>query len=185
MEKIVRKVTLTGIKPIMFDRFPGSIAKGQELKPLEKFNFGKDGKTIVIPEINIKSFLSSQNSESAAKRVIGRGWNSVAKAALSFVEISPEEIPLMKNGNVLTSDSKDIQIMHHVARVKKGSLVIPQPKERPVISLPWSVSFEITLFQNKDLSEKTLRLLFEEGGLCIGLGTFRGVFGKFEVTEWK
>jgi hypothetical protein len=27
--------------------------------------------------------------------------------------------------------------------------------------------------------------LFIRGGLAIGLGTFRGVFGKFKVSEWK
>lgn len=185
MEKIVREVTLTGIRPIMFDRFPGSISKGQELKPIDKLNTAEDGETVIIPAMNIISFLSSQNSESAAKRVIGRGWNAIAKAALSFVEVSPEEIPIRKNGSIITTKSDSISIHHAIARVKKGVLSIPQVKERPTISNPWEISFNLTLYTNKDLSEKTLRNLFEEGGLCIGLGTFRGVFGKFEVTKWK
>jgi len=41
------------------------------------------------------------------------------------------------------------------------------------------------LFENKDLTENILRQLFDIGGVAIGIGTFRGVYGKFIVEEWK
>lgn len=40
------------------------------------------------------------------------------------------------------------------------------------------------LVRRYDLNSKLLKDLFEIGGVAIGLGTFRGVFGKFKVTKW-
>jgi len=183
METTTRQVTLTGIRQIMFDRFPGSMKAGEALAPMDKLY--TEGQAIVLPAVNILSFLSSQNTESAPQRVIGRGWKAVAKAALSFVDIDPFLIPITREGQGLTIENAGVTIHNSVARIKKGALSIPSVKERPVIGLPWEVSFKITLFKNPDLNEPILRRLFEEGGLSIGLGTFRGVFGKFEVTKWK
>jgi hypothetical protein len=183
MEKITRQVTLTGIRPIMFDRFPGSMKAGEALAPIDKLYMVDQ--TIVLPAVNILSFLSSQNTESAPQRVIGRGWKAVAKAALSFIDIDPLYIPITREGNEMTIESSGVVIHNSVARIKKGALSIPSVKERPLIGLPWEVSFKITLFKNPDLNEPILRRLFDEGGLSIGLGTFRGVFGKFEITKWE
>lgn len=183
MEKITRQVTITGIRPIMFDRFPGSMKSGEALAPMDKL-YIQEGK-IVFPAVNILSFLSSQNTESAPQRVIGRGWKAVAKAALSFVDIEPLYIPFTRDGEELTIDNAGVTIHNSVARVKKGALSIPSVKERPIIANPWELKFHITLFKNPDLNEPILRRLFEEGGLSIGFGTFRGVFGKFLVSEWK
>jgi hypothetical protein len=155
-----------------------------QLAPADKvYRSSKSPKNLILPSVNIQSFLSSQNTESAPQRVIGRGWKTIAKAALTFVDIEPFEIEIMRNGVNATID--DIVIDHRKAIVKKGQLSIPSDKERPVLSPPWSISFVLTLYKNPDLNENVLRKLFDEGGIQIGLGTFRGSFGKFEVTEWN
>lgn len=176
-------VTLLGVRPIMFDRYGGD--NKTVLAATEKVYLGTDGKTLIMPSINILSFLSAQNRESATQRVIGRGWKTVAKSALSFAEINPIEIPFTRNGETLTMDNAGIRIMKHVAIVMKGKLAIPNPKERPVLDLPWELSFDIVLYRNDDLNAVTLRKIFEGGGRCIGLGSFRGVFGKFIVQKWN
>jgi len=182
MEKITRKVTLTGIRPIMFDRYSGSIK--ETLAPQDKVYLSSmNPKNLILPSVNIQSFLSAQNTESAPQRVIGRGWKNVAKAALTFVEIEPLEIEILRDGVPATVN--DIEIDYRKAIIKKGQLAIPSNKERPVLQLPWSISFEITLYKNPDLNENILKRLFEDGGIQIGLGTFRGMFGKFEITQWK
>jgi hypothetical protein len=89
----------------------------------------------------------------------------------------------MHDGSPATID--DIVIDHRKAIIKKGQLSIPSDKERPVLDVPWSVSFKLTLYKNPDLNENILKRLFEDGGIQIGLGTFRGSFGKFEVTKWQ
>jgi len=54
-----------------------------------------------------------------------------------------------------------------------------------MLDLPWELRFKIILLETPELNEVRLKELFERGGLAIGLGTFRGVFGKFKVTKWE
>ena len=184
MKTITRQVTLQGIRPIMFDRFVSM--NNQEIPPEQKFYLAADGKSLVLPAANISSFLSADLTESATKRVIGKKWRGVAKAALSFVDIDPIEIPLLRDGEQLTLENSDFQIDRRVARVKKtGGLIVPSEKIRPVLMTPWELNFTISLFENPELNEMTLRRIFEEGGISVGLGTFRGVFGKFKITKWE
>jgi len=53
-----------------------------------------------------------------------------------------------------------------------------------VIPLPWSIEFKFTLWPTREIQEQEIINLFEEGGRALGLGTFRGVFGKFIVDRW-
>ena len=183
MKTITRQVTLEGIRPIMFDRY---VSMKGDIPIEQKFYLAADGKTLVLPAANISSFLSADLTESATKRVMGRKWRAIAKAALSFVDIEPMEIPFTRNGEPLTLDNSGYVVDFRVARTKKsGGLIVPQEKKRPVVHTPWELNFQITLFQNDDLGEDTLKTIFEEGGISIGLGTFRGVFGKFKVAQWK
>jgi hypothetical protein len=170
-------VTLQGIRPIMFDRFA---SMKTELSPEDKV-YQKDG-NLVLPAKNIMSYLSAENTESAPRRIVGKKWKTICKAAMSFVDISPFDIPFDREGDSIPSDS--VEIIYDKAIVKKGTLSIPSEKQRPLLSLPWSLSFVIELFQNADLNEAMLRRLFEEGGIMIGLGTYRGVYGKFIVQKW-
>jgi hypothetical protein len=168
----------------MFDKYLNM--SGQEMAPEQKFYLAQDGKSLMLPAVNISSFLSADLTESATKRVIGKKWRSVAKAALSFVDIDPIEIPFVRDGVSLTLDNSDYIIDRRVARVKKtGGLIIPSEKVRPVLLTPWELTFTLTLFENAELNEQTLKRIFEEGGVSIGLGTFRGVFGKFKVSNWE
>jgi len=176
-----KSVVLTGTTPIMFDRYSGN--NKTELRPLEKVYTDEEG-YLVLPSLNILSFLSATNTESAPKRVIGRGYKEVAKAALSFVTIEPFNIPFLVNGKKITLETADIDIHFAVARVMKGSLAVPNPKERPLLNLPWDLEFQISLIETPELGEQLLQKLFEIGGLAIGFGTFRGVFGKFKIVKW-
>jgi hypothetical protein len=50
--------------------------------------------------------------------------------------------------------------------------------------LDWELAFTLTIYPNKEIKEQEIMNLFIDGGVAIGLGTFRGVFGKFEVSKW-
>lgn len=41
------------------------------------------------------------------------------------------------------------------------------------------------MFKNDEFDEIFLKTAFAKGGIAIGLGTYRGVFGKFTVEQWK
>jgi hypothetical protein len=134
--------------------------------------------------VNIVSFLSAQNTESAPKRFLGKKYKSVAAALLSYTAISPFEVPFMSEGKAIVFNGFGSQFYLHnaVARLPKG---IPNPKVRPVLRTPWELGFTISVYPNDGFTEDTLYDLFVRGGLAIGLGTFRGVFGKFRVTTWE
>jgi hypothetical protein len=108
---------------------------------------------------------------------------------LSFVSIREAFIPLMRDGKPITfgkfvgdvDEESGAYVHRAVARLDKG---IPNPKVRPVVPLPWSISFTMDLFATREITEVEIQNLVEEGGRAIGLGTWRGVFGKFLVEAW-
>jgi len=186
---ITRRVRLCGVTEIMFDRYAGD--NKTKLEPWQKLYFEKgDSRVIGIPALNIMSFLTAHNTNSAPKRLRDkRQYKDIANACLSFVSIAPVFIPLLRGNEPIVFgkmvdnvDPKSGVYVHHaVARLDKG---IPNPKERPVVPLPWAVEFALTLYPNKEIKEVEVQNLFEEGGRALGLGTFRGVFGKFMVEAW-
>jgi len=185
---IEREITLKGFMPIMFDRYPGD--NKTVLEPGQLMYFMPDGRTLCIPAANLSSFLSAQNTTSVAKLLGGRGYKKLAMALLSFVQISPMLIPLCRDGEPIVFngfvDDKDIEaqiyVDRRVARLDKG---VPNPKARPVVELPWDLSFTLRLIKNDEFNETRLRQLFIKGGIALGIGTYRGLFGKFLVDKWE
>lgn len=187
---IKRKVRLWGKAEIMFDRYAGD--NNTKLEPWQKLYLEPGGSRIIgIPAINIMSLLSAHNTNSAPKRLRDkRKYKDIANACLSFVTIGPSFIPLIRDGKPIKfgkfEDERDsvsgCYIHRSVARLDKG---IPNPKERPVIPLPWAVEFDFELYPNKEIKEQEIINLFDEAGRAIGLGTYRGVFGKFTIEIWE
>jgi len=183
-----RKVVLSGIRPIMFDRYAGD--NKTQLNVADRM-YLRDGK-IVLPSENIFSFLTATNTCSSPKRLLDkREYKDVCNAFQCFVDIQPSDvIHFTRNGSPIVfgefdgeKDKKSgVYIDRRVARLDKG---IPNPKVRPVLPLPWELSFEISLLKNNEVNEAQLHRMFEEGGIVIGFGTFRGRFGKFEITKWE
>jgi hypothetical protein len=175
---------------IMFDRYAGD--NNTKLEPWQKLYLEPGGTNVIgIPAINIMSLLSAHNTNSAPKRLRDkRKYKDIANACLSFVSISPSFIPFLRDESPIKFgkfvDDKDelskCFIHYGVARLDKG---IPNPKVRPVLPLPWEIEFDFTLFPNKEIKEQEILNLFEDAGRAIGLGTWRGVFGKFYVKTWE
>ena len=182
IRKVNRSVVLSGLTPIIFDRYSGN--NKEQLSPMDKC-YVTDGGFLVFPSINLLSFLSAQNTESATQRVVGRGYKEVCKAALSYVSIAPYNIPFTSFGEKILCNDETIEIVSHVAKIMKGKLAIPNPKERPMLKTPWSLEFNLELQETPELNEVLLKRIFEIGGNAVGIGTFRGVFGKFKVEKWE
>ena len=187
---ITRNVVLEGLTDIMFDRYAGD--NKTQLSVSQKLYLSRtDGKTIVFPSLNIVSFLSARNTTSAPKRLMdSRTYGKVAAACLSYVSINQSEIPFVRNGKPIVFGGFDGDIdtlsgtyIHRaVARLDKG---IPNPKERPTLPTPWELHFDLTISANDEVQEQQLLNLIQKGGRALGLGTFRGVFGKFRVARWE
>lgn len=195
-ELINRTVTIEGLTPIMFDRYAGD--NDTKLTPAQKLYFGEDGSSLVIPSTNLMSFLSAKNTDSAPKRLLdSRKYKKFTEACAAYVMISAtgdeysEDIPLMRDGEPLvfsgfddteTCPSTGVYIKRDVARLEKG---IPNPKVRPVLPMSWGLTFSLSLFPNDQIQETQLKNIFERGGYAVGIGTWRGRFGKFQVKKWS
>lgn len=192
LDVVTRSVTLTGTRPIMFDRYAGD--NQTKLDWSQKIYL--NGKSLTFPIINILSLLTAHNTNSAPKRLRDkRKYKDICNACLSFVNIINKDnetlqyIPFLKNGKEImvgkfaddVEPESGLYLHRAVARLDKG---IPNPKERPVLPLPWELGFNIEISPNKEIKEQEIMNLISEAGLAIGLGTFRGVFGKFSITEW-
>ena len=188
---IRREVVLCGTKDIMFDRYAGD--NQTQLEPHQKMYLqpAEEYPIIGLPAANIMSFLSAHNTNSAPKRLRDkRKYKDIANACLSFLDIEETFIPLLRDGKPIQfgsfkNDRDEISgayIHRSVARLDKG---IPNPKVRPVIPAPWELRFHLSLSPNKEIQEQEILNLFEDGGRALGLGTFRGVFGKFYVKSWE
>lgn len=187
---ISRTVHVRGITEIMFDRYPGD--NDTKLEPWQKLYLGgENGKTICLPSANIMSFLSAQNTDSAPKRLLdSRKYKAFAFACGSFVVVTPRMIPFLREGKPIVfgkfvgeEDAESgVYIDRRVARLEKG---IPNPKVRPVLPMPWELRFQLQLLPNKQIQEQQLMNVFQEGLLCLGLGTFRGQYGKAEIVLWE
>lgn len=190
---IERKVVLCGIKDIMFDRYAGD--NNTQLEPHQKLYLSPttsdEYPVIGLPSSNIMSFLSAHNTNSAPKRLRDkRKYKDIANAILSFVDINPMFIPFMRDGQPIkfagfgqneVCPESGVYIHRSVARLDKG---IPNPKVRPVLPCPWSLEFDFRLYPNKEIQEQQILNLVEEAGIALGLGTYRGVFGKFQIAKW-
>lgn len=188
---VKRKVRMTGTADIMFDRYAGD--NSTRLEPWQKLYLEPgDSRVIGLPAINLMSLLSAHNTNSAPKRLRDkRKYKDLANACLSFVTIGPQFIPFLRDGKPITFGKFDANerdavsgcyIHRAVARLDKG---IPNPKVRPVLPLPWSLEFDFQLFPNREINEQEIVNLLEEAGRAIGLGTFRGVFGKYFLEKWE
>ena len=186
---VTRKILLKGTTDIMFDRYPGD--NQTQLEVHQKLYFAPGNtKAIGIPALNIISFLSAHNTNSAPKRLRDkRKFKDIANAMLSFVNIRETFIPLLRNGKPIVFGKFDgdrdelsgIYIHRAVARLDKG---VPNPKVRPVLPCPWELKFTIDILPNREIKEVDILNLMEEGGRALGLGTLRGVYGKFIVDSW-
>lgn len=184
-----RKIKLVGLADVMFDRYPGD--NNTQLEAHQKlYLLPGDSRVIGLPSINIMSFLSAHNTNSAPKRLRDkRKFKDIANAMLSFVSIREAFIPFTRNGVPVTfgkfEGDKDpvsgCYVHRSVARLDKG---IPNPKVRPVLPLDWELNFTMDIFPNREIKEQDIMNLIEEGGRALGLGTFRGVFGKFYIGSW-
>jgi hypothetical protein len=191
---VLINVTLEGTREIMFDRYSGD--NKSQLTWDQKIYLAPGTNVLTLPAINISSLLTATNTNSAPKRLRDkRVYKSIANAILSFTSINgpdkhPGYIPFTRDGKEIQvgrfevdhEPKSGIYLHRSVARLEKG---IPNAKERPVLTLPWALDFTIEIYPNQEIKEQEIKNLLEQAGVAIGLGTFRGVYGKFALTKWE
>lgn len=177
------ELKLESITDLMFDRYPGD---NNTQLPVEKKLYIKDN-NVVLPSMNILSLLTAENTRSITKDHYGKKAASVLIDLRSSLTIEEAFLPIIKNGKPLIFNNEfdserggklGIYVDRRVARLAKG---VPNPKERPTISTPWEIKFTIELDANDTINTDEFVMLLRKGGRKIGIGTYRGVFGRFNV----
>lgn len=172
-------VTFKGIKPLLFDRYGGS--NESKLEPIDKV-YWRDG-IAVMPQINIYSALSAENTKSVAKMFFGKKAKPIGMAINNCLIIDQAYIPITQNGKQVKYEEfeKKFEILHHVARINKAGTAIPNPKERPCLDTPWEINFGVQFIPSGDLTWDVMQQCFDYAGV-IGLGTYRPLYGGYQVT---
>lgn len=173
---------LEGIRPLMFDKYPGD--NNTQLPVAEKM-YLNESQHLIMPAINMFSLLCAENGKSVCKQFFGKQGKTIGLGIKSGVIIEEAEIPILGENNKQIKftefDGKVFKINRAVARIKGG---VPNPKERPVLNLPWAIEFDIEYYENSDCSLGNLRQAFDMGGK-LGLGTFRPFFGMYKMVKWE
>lgn len=174
------QVQLSGLRPMMFDRYPGD---NTTILPTEEKMYLTAEQQLIIPAINLFSLLAAENTKSVCRQFFGKQGKTIALGISSYANITPFEIPIEDATGPIyfTGWNEQISVHHAVARIKGG---IPNPKERPLLALPWYLRFEIEYQENKFCTLENLRQALVMGG-TLGLGTFRPYFGRYEVTDFN
>jgi len=206
MDTFKINVTFEGTKPILFDRLVRNYDQSKVIQDLEnhpekRFYMQEDG-TLFIPDEFLYAHLTAKFNTSCVTRFGPQGRAKAgerkeqAENILSFMTLSPTEMVLKRNGKPIKfgkwnsngRDSLSLATQYFakpVIEMAKSKLV-PNPKTRPLLPLPWEFSFEIILYPNSGYIEpKLLHFYFELGGQSIGLGSYRPRFGTYKIKNWE
>src|SRR5574343_1616245 len=102
LNTVTRRVVLTGITPIMFDRYAGD--NKTRLEWNQKIYLKNGTPNLCLPTLNLVSFFTAHNTNSAPKRLRDkREYKGICNAILSFVNFTsssgdPEVIEFTRNG---------------------------------------------------------------------------------------
>ena len=202
MDRIANKylVTLKRYVPIYFDAFRGMVeGKATEIAPVDKLYLTKT-QHIALPIKNLYSFLCAQNKSIGKLFFTGPTQAIHLLAISSYILISPVKdndnnitedgvlLPFLRkgkpikfNGFVDGEDKKaKVRVITDKTNLKKSGLTVPNIVHRPQMALPWSLQFVLTHIENEYVSFETVVKLFAKGGELLGLGGWRGLFGKFQ-----
>lgn len=188
MELESKSITLelTGTSDIMFDRFYGQ--EKDTRPPEQKFYLVEENK-IVLPTENLYSFLFGENPQGAAKTE-GKKGKEYIRMGYSHVGIKPSDhICFKRDGKDIiykgfegNEDNYYISEFSPRTKMSSGPNSIKQNlKRRPVLREGWTLEFTVSIFKNPLITVDKMVNWFTEGGVLIGLGTYRPRFGRFSV----
>ena len=99
-------------------------------------------------------------------------------------------IPFLEDGKPIQftgfKGSKKFAIFGGAPRTgpSASSRVKQPPNLRPLMRLPWSLRFDLILWENAYFDEKKLKNWIDAGGLMVGLCNYRPRFGRYALKAW-
>lgn len=180
-------VTLEGLSDFMFDRFIDH-SKGDR-PPEQRLYLGQNNQ-VVLPDENIYTFLFGENPPGCAKAFEGKGSKEFIRVGQAYLTIKTRLIPFLRGDKPIIFgefDNETFYVFESAGRTKQigGPSVKQEVKKRPVLTIPWSLSFQLVLVKNDKIDENRLFNWFTRGGIEIALGTHRTRYGRFSVTQFE
>jgi len=179
-------VTLQGIAPILFNRF---VDYSKEVRPPEQKLYIDSQNTIVLPSLNIDAFLFGEFPTGCAKTFEGKKGKDYLRIGQSHVFVEPDLIPFTDGKKEIKYNGFGKQLMLHdwgSPRVKNGSLSVKQERiVRPMLNLPWELTFSINLIENSLINSTKLENWFTLGGIMLAFGSWRPKYGRFTIKKWE
>ena len=186
-------VTLEGISDIMFDRFYDH--SGEDRPPERKLYYDPDG-NICLPATNIYSFLFRDLPPTGAIRYVekkkAKDYFAIAKG---HVIVNPGLIPMVDDKGKKIGVGEDLKLVENgrfriveeggITKMSGGKIIKQEARKRPVLLLPWLLSFELSVVKNDIVTPDKLESWFEAGGFAVALGTYRPQYGRFIIKKWE
>jgi len=188
LELIKINVEIEGLADLMFDRF---IDHSKTARPADQKLYLGEKNLVVMPSENIFAFLYNEDPAGCAKTFEGKKSKPFIRVGMGHTIIEPFHIPILHKGKEVKFTAFDKQkdiwwIFLQGGRTKGtgGKSIKQEASPRPVMRLPWSIAFQITLIKNDYIDETKLFNWFTMGGLQIGMGNYRPRFGRFMVKSF-
>jgi hypothetical protein len=184
--------TYKGLVPMMMDRFadPSQTerpskkkAKGRnEAEILAKLHMDKKG--VFVPSDNIRMMLIGNKHRRGAAQILGSDMEaakgtkylSICKG-LIWVLGTDDPMKVYIEPRRKTYDDVDERSFLNATGSRSMAY-------RPIIKLPWSVSFIIQVTDD-NIDQSFVRQLFDVAGLRCGVCAYGPTFGRCIISEWK
>jgi hypothetical protein len=193
MERHPIKATFEGLSPLIFDRFWGH--SKEEIPPQRKLYLA-EGNKVILPVMNLKSFLQREKPAGAIKEIEKRQYTDYIRIAQTHIDFGPNPYFPILGGDeqpIIFTDFEDhsrweILLESPITLGSNGSRIKQPAQPRPMLLLPWKLELEIGLWRseiNTKVTEEKLRSWFEIGGILVALGNHRPDYGRFQITKWE
>lgn len=124
--------------------------------------------------------------------VNSKEWKTLSPVIRGCISVQPAYIPF-QNGKEHEESNVKLEVAEDLNKSPfyiDTRMARPNPKvrvnvSRPVLDLPWSLKFNISIYENEYFSISKAEDWFNRGGIFVGLCAYRPTFGSFEVVEWK
>jgi hypothetical protein len=182
---------LNGMAPILFDKFKDHSSPDL---PEDQKLYVADG-LLVLPAANLTSFLVGEYPAGIIKVDKGKKFAEFTRIVKSHLSFGSPAFPILDGqGREIKFDSLADRerwgtcLEGGLTKSSGGKIIKQEAKPRPFLKLPWKLAISINLFMtdcNKIVTPDVLQDWFIKGGVLVGLGSYRPLYGRFEVDSWE
>jgi len=175
------EVEIKGIVPLMHDRYPINALdttkkkrRGTVFNPkeeMEKCLYRNSKGEIYQPSNHIEGALIKAGSTLV---IPGAGRKTYKDLMKTNIAILPTEI-MFENRN-----KYELDLRKCVVPATKGAIPVARP-----IWKDWGAKFILRMFDETLIPKETMRSILETAGKEQGIGTYRPIFGRFEVIRFE